>query len=143
MSDKQMKNIILKKNSMENKNNIDFSTINSQLNDSKYTQSKNFNDKINEDMQNLLYKLKNSRPSLRISKVNNQINIKKTSDIDFFRNSNFNPFSVINNNNNNENFNINNSNKISESERLKTKPKFSNLIDNSNLNNNNINNMPT
>ena len=78
-----MKNIILKKNSMENKNNIDFSTINSQLNDSKYTQSKNFNDKINEDMQNLLNKLKNSRPSLRISKVNNQINIKKTSDIDF------------------------------------------------------------
>ena len=143
MSDKQMKNIILKKNSMENKNNIEFSTINSQLNDSKYTQSKNFNDKINEDMQNLLYKLKNSRPSLRISKVNNQINIKKTSDIDFFRNSNFNPFSVINNNNNNENFNINNSNKISESERLKTKPKISNLIDNSNLNNNNINNMPT
>ena len=39
-----MKNMILKKNSVEDKNNFDFSTINSQLNDSKYTQAKNFND---------------------------------------------------------------------------------------------------
>ena len=133
-----MKNIILKKNSMENKNNIDFSTINSQLNDSKYTQAKNFNDKINEEMQNLLNKLKNSRPSLRISKVNNQINIKKTNDFDFFRNSNFNPFSINNNNSNNKKSEINNSNKETENEKLKNKPKNSNnFFDNSNLNNNN------